>query len=96
MEEEITKAAYDNVMKHLNKRQSRTESQMGNNLLEDLLLEKSYDLDKFRKEREATESKKTLDQLSDEVLTGGQRFEKSKLNAYDLDGLGEDTVQARI
>ena len=33
---------------------------MGNNLLEDLLLEKSFDLDKFRDAREETATKKTL------------------------------------
>ena len=96
IEEAIAKQAYDNVMTRLNKRQSQTESQMGNNLFEDLLLEKSYDLDKFRVDRDTTESKKTLDQLSDQVLTKGQSFKNSKLNEYDLDGLADETIQARI
>jgi len=47
-------------MSRLNSRQTRTESQMGSNLFEDLLLEKSYDLDKFRTARDETETKKTL------------------------------------
>ena len=57
VEEEISQMAYDNVMKRLNQRQSRTESQMGGNLLEDLLLEKSLNLDKFKEDRGATEER---------------------------------------
>ena len=48
------------MMGRLNSRQTKTESQMGNNLLEDLLLEKSFDLDKFRDARAETATKKTL------------------------------------
>ena len=57
VEEEISQMAYDNVMKRLNQRQSRTESQMGGNLLEDLLLEKSLNLDKFKEDRGTTEER---------------------------------------
>ena len=96
VEEEISQMAYDNVMKRLNQRQSRTESQMGGNLLEDLLLEKSLNLDKFKEDRGTTEEREMLDKLSDRVLTQGKQFKKSKLSAHDLDGLNETAIEDKI
>ena len=43
----IEKEAYESVMTRLSARQSKTESQMGSKLFENLLLEKSLDLDQF-------------------------------------------------
>ena len=84
------------MMSRLNSRQTKTESQMGNNLLEDLLLEKSFDLDKFRDAREETETKKTLNEMSDSVLREGKKFEKSGLRADQLADVSEDAIMRRI
>ena len=43
-------------MKKLDKRQSKVESQMGANLFEDLLLEKSFDLDKFHEGKKVSKA----------------------------------------
>ena len=69
---------------------------MGNNLLEDLLLEKSFDLDKFRDAREETATKKTLNFMSDAVLRDGRKFKKSGLRADQLADVSEDAIKDRI
>ncbi len=45
LDDGLAKEAYDNVMTRLNYNQSKTESQMGTKLFENLLKEKSLDLD---------------------------------------------------
>jgi len=47
-DEKLAAKAYDKVMGRLASRTSLVDRQMGNDLLEDLLLEKSLDLDKFK------------------------------------------------
>jgi len=88
-EEEMAEKAYDNVMGRLVSRSSVVDRQMGNNLLEDLLLEKSLDLDKFKAVKEVSDAQKSLRQISEEVVMKGKKFENSSLHADDLDQLTE-------
>lgn len=48
IQEEIVEETYSKVMGKLDSRTSVVDRQMGNSLLEDLLLEKTLDLDKFK------------------------------------------------
>ena len=87
---------YKGIMGHLEKRQTTFESQMGNNLFEDLLHEKSLDLEKFLKKRPADDAEQGLNQLSEDVVRYGQKFEKTKLGAEDLEYLSEDVIKSKI
>ena len=48
IQEEIAQETYTKIMGKLDSRTSAVDRQMGNSLLEDLLLEKTLDLDKFK------------------------------------------------
>ena len=87
---------YKGIMGHLEKRQTTFESQMGNNLFEDLLHEKSLDLEKFLKKRSVDDAEQGLNQLSEDVVRYGQKFEKTKLGAEDLEYLSEDVIKSKI
>ena len=87
---------YKAIMGHLGKRQTTFESQMGNNLFEDLLHEKSMDLTKFMFKRPADDAEQSLNQLSEDVVRYGQKFEKTKLGAEDLEYLSEDVIKSKI
>ena len=62
---EIAEEAYSKVMGKLDSRTSTVDRQMGNDLLEDLLLEKSLDLDKFKGAKPVTREQLSLRQVSD-------------------------------
>jgi len=94
----IEKEAYESVMTRLSARQSKTESQMGSKLFENLLLEKSLDLDQFSvlPDLEQGDIQKTLRQTSDEVVLEGKQFKGTKLSVDDLEGVSEDVIQSKI
>lgn len=94
----IEKEAYESVMTRLSARQSKTESQMGSKLFENLLLEKSLDLDQFSvlPDLEQGDIQKTLRQTSDEVVLEGKQFKGTKLSIDDLEGVSEDVIQSKI
>ena len=70
---------------------------MGKNLFEDLLHEKSYDLHKFVKDRPAADdTEQSLNQLSEDVVVYGSKFEKTKLGAEDLEYLSQEIIKAKI
>lgn len=83
-------------MGRLNSRTSMVDSQMGVNLLEDMLLEKSHDLDKFKKLERGKKSKKSLKQISDEVIFEGKKFPNSQATTDDLLMIEEDEIKANI
>ena len=83
-------------MEHLGKRQTVIQSQMGNHLFEDLLHEKSFDLMKFVEQRPADDAEQSLNQLSEDVVRYGKKFEKTKLGAEDLEYLSEDVIKSKI
>lgn len=60
LEEEVSKEAYTFLMNKLDSRTSLTDRQMGNNLFEDLLSEKSYDLDKFKGAKKVSKTHMSL------------------------------------
>lgn len=94
--EKIAQEAYDKVMEGLNSRYSKTQRQMGNSLLPDLLLEKAYDLEELRKTENQCPSEKELIRLSDRVIRKGKDFKNSKLKAEDLFGVSEGAIQDKI
>ena len=69
---------------------------MGTNLFEDLLHEKSFDLNRFLMKRPADDAEQSLNQLSEDVVRYGQKFEKTKLGAEDLEYLSEDVIKSKI
>jgi len=89
-EEVMAEKAFDNVMDRLGSRTSVVDRQMGNGLLEDLLLEKSLDLDQFKAGKDVSDAQKSLRQISDDVVVEGNEFEFSQLQADDLDQLSEE------
>lgn len=98
LDSHIEKEAYESVMTRLSARQSKTESQMGSKLFENLLLEKSLDLDQFSvlPDLEQGDIQKTLRQTSDEVVLEGKQFKGTKLSIDDLEGVSEDVIQSKI
>ena len=77
-------------MGKLDSRTSTVDRQMGNDLLEDLLHEKSLDLDKFKGAKPVTREQLSLRQVSDKVIETRGKFEISELSVDDLDSMSED------
>ena len=94
---ETANNVYGKVMNRLNTRTSQVDSQMGTNLFEDMLLEKSHDLEKFKdKVQRGKNEKKSFKQITDEVLLEGKKFRNSQLSADDLLIVEEDEIKASI
>ena len=87
---------YDKVMGKLSSRQTILESQMGKNLLEDLLHEKSLNFDELTQAPSNDDTQKSLEKLTEEVLVKCKSFSKSKLQAEDLSSLSEKQVEDSI
>ena len=87
---DIAEMTYKDVMGKLSKRQTAAESQMGTNLFEDLLLEKSQNLDELRSAKKTTKVQKSLYKASAKAMEKGKRFEKANIKADDLNVVSED------
>ena len=58
---------------------------MGNNLLEDLLREKTLDLESFKSSKVLSEEQLSLRQVSDRAIVSGKPFKISQIDPEDLD-----------
>lgn len=83
-------------MGKLKSRSSTVDRQMGTNLLEDLLREKTLDLDSFKGAKSMPEEQLSLRQISDRAMTMGKPFKISQVHPEDLDSLSEDQIKDRI
>ena len=72
---ETATQVYGRVMDRLDSRSSKVDRQMGVSLLEDMLLEKSYDLDKFKDKVHS--SRGAIKRITDDVVIEGKKFNSS-------------------
>ena len=83
-------------MGKLKSRSSTVDRQMGNHLLEDLLREKTLDLESFKGAKPMPEKQLSLRQVSDRAIATGKPFKISKVHPEDLDSLSEEHIKAEI
>ena len=92
----LAEKTYQKVMGRLDARKSTVDSQMGHDLLEDLLHEKSLDLDKFKEEHPEISSQRELRMTSDRVFLTGKPFKNTELEADELSAIKDEDLQSSI
>lgn len=96
MENELAEKTYESLMTRLGSRSTKIDTQMGENLFEDLLLEKSQNLDKFKEAKPVSKTKNSLKKITDQVVFEGKSFVNSKLSADDLVSVSEEQIKTKI
>ena len=92
--DEMSAQMHQNVIDKLQGREPLYQSQIAENLFEDLLHEKSYNLDALMKREK--DVKKELSEVTDQVVSDRGSFKESKVEMDDLGVIDEAVIEGKI